>query len=263
MSIHADCKIIAVAIQKGGVGKTTVTRHVAHCLSAAGQRVLMIDLDPQSSLTAICSAVAGPDLADVLGDTQPGKLGLADVIRAVGPGLDIAPASIRLAQTESGLVLRRAREYVLRRALEPVVGNYDYILIDCPPALGMLLSNALIASQWVIVPVLLDAMSLHSIGLFLDSLSAMQGDYPTVARLLGTVIARSTGRTTLAREMLAEMTSRPELRLFQTIIPATVRVEEAALMSQPIHEYDPTSPAALAYGELTKEVIDRGKEIIR
>lgn len=219
----------------------------------------MIDLDPQSSLTAICGPGTGPDLADVMGDTEPGKLTLAAVIKNVGPRLDLVPASIRLAQTESGLVLRRAREYVLQRALEPVAGNYDYILIDCPPALGMLLSNALIASSWVIVPVLLDAMSLHSIGLFLDSLSAMQGDYPTVARLLGTVIARSTGRTTLAREMLAEMTSRPELRLFQTIIPSTVRVEEAALMNQSIHEYDPTSPAALAYNQLTKEIISRGK----
>lgn len=219
----------------------------------------MIDLDPQSSLTAITGQHTGPGLADVLGDTQAGKLGMAAVIRTVGPRLDIAPASIRLAQTESGLVLRRAREYVLQRALEPVMANYDYILIDCPPALGMLLSNALIAARWVIVPALLDAMSLHSIGLFLDSLSAMQADYPAVAELLGTVIARSSGRTTLAREMLAEMASRPELRLFQTIIPATVRVEEAALMGQPIHGYDPASPAAAAYDNLTKEIIDRGK----
>lgn len=263
MSLHRVCKIIAVAMQKGGVGKTTVTRHLAHCLSVAGHRVLMVDLDAQGSLTSICGISAGPDLADVLGDTQPGKLALTDIIRNVSPRLDLAPASIALAQTESGLVVRRAREYVLQRALEPVSGNYDYILIDCPPALGMLLSNALIAAQWVIVPVLLDAMSLHSVGLFLDNLSALQGDYPTVAKLLGTVIARSSTRTTLAREMLELMSSRPELKLFRTAIPTTVRMDEAALMNQPIHVYDHTSPAALAYTELTKEIIDRGKEIIR
>ena len=251
-------KIIAIALQKGGVAKTTVTRHLGQSIAQAGRRVLLVDLDPQASLTSIVGAIGeAGSMFDVLGDVEAGWDDVIPIIEKVDDRLDIAPAHADLAHTDAGLVLRRAREYVLRRSLGTVVDRYDYILLDCPPSLGLLLSNALIAAQWVIIPTLLDSMSLKSIGLFLDTLDAMERDYPDVAGILGTVAVAADMRTVLARAMLEELRGRERLRMFDTVIPATVRFPEAALMQQSIFAYAPDHAGAVAFEELTRELLSR------
>ena len=258
---------VAVALQKGGVGKTTICRHIGHCIAAQGLRCLMIDLDPQGSLTDIATpAQEAPPatvatMADVMGANEAGTGDLLPIIRSVSPGLDLAPSGIGLSLTESALILRRAREYILQRATEGIAGNYDYILIDCPPAFGLLLTNAIMAADWVVMPVLLDAMSLGSAGLFLRTLADMQADYPqAAARLLGSVANRANIYTVLGRDMLSAMRGRADLMLFDAIIPATVKIEEAALLKTTINDYEPQSAAAVAFDELTKELIARGKQ---
>lgn len=251
-------KIIAIALQKGGVAKTTVTRHLGQGIAKAGRRVLLVDLDPQASLTNIVGARAeAGSMFDVLGDVEAGWDDVVPIVEKVDERLDIAPAHADLAHTDAGLVLRRAREYVLRRSLGTVAARYDYILVDCPPSLGLLLSNALIAAQWVIIPTLLDSMSLKSIGLFLDTLDAMARDYPDVAGILGTVAVAADMRTVLARTMLEELRGRERLRMFDTVIPATVRFPEAALMQQSIFAYEPDHAGAVAFEELTRELLSR------
>lgn len=250
--------VIAVALQKGGTGKTTVCRHLGHCLSTRGHKTLMIDLDPQHSLTNIIGATVAGTMAAVMGNAEPGTGKIAPIIVPVSAGLDLAPGGIGLALTESALILRRAREHILSRAIEQIAGNYDYILIDCPPALGLLLTNALLAARWVIVPTGLDSMSLDSIALFMGTMADLRADYPQAAELLGVVVNRANTYTVLGRDMLTAMRGRADLWLFDAIIPATVRLEEAALLKQPLHTYEPTNAAALAFNALTDEVINRG-----
>ncbi len=250
--------VISIANQKGGVNKTTITRNLGHFLSIAHGPVLLIDLDAQGSLTGM----AGIDpqaghMATVLGDIGAGTGDLTAIIQPITEQLSIAPADIALAQTESTLILKDEREYLLKRALAPVQDRFAYILIDCPPSLGLLVTNALLASQWVIIPTHLDAMAIGGVALFMRNLTATQDDYPDCAQLIGTVATQVDLRTVLAREMLDTLRARADLNLFTTVLPATVRFREAALLQQSIADYDPHGSGTQAYQAFTQEVIAR------
>lgn len=251
-------QVIAIANQKGGVGKTTTALNAGAAFARRGQRVLLIDLDPQSSLTMLLGKDAPEaNLAHVLGITQRGTATLPTIIQPVSEHLDLAPSDILLSRTELGLVVRSAREAQLKRALELVVGQYDYILIDAPPSLGLLTINALMAAQWVIVPTLLDIISLRGVGLFMETLAEVQSDYGQSAQLLGVVPTMADLRTVHAQQVLTALRERPDFRVFNTVIPRTVRFADAALLSQALSTYDPKNPGAQAYEALAEEVLHR------
>lgn len=250
--------IIAFANQKGGVGKTTSVLNSGWALAQLQRRVLLVDLDPQASLTAMLGIEAvDANLGSVLGITQRGTADIASIIRPIGQNLDLAPGDILLSRTELGLVVRAAREHQLARVLAPLDGQYDLILIDAPPSLGMLTINALVAAQWVIIPTLLDALALRGLGLFVETLAEVQTDYQHVAQVLGVLPTLADLRTVHARDILAALRSRSDLRVFDAIIPRSIRFSEAALAQQPIAQYDPTNTGAAAYAALAEEILHR------
>ena len=253
--------ILLIANQKGGVGKTTTVVNLAAALAQLGQKLLMVDLDPQASLTLnLGFEDEEHNLANVLGITERGTKGITDIIRPVGDHIDIAPGDILLSRTELGLVVRPAREYQLLRALEPVVSQYDLIVIDAPPSLGLLVVNALMAAQWVLVPTQLDTIALRGLGLFIETMSEMEAEYGRCARLLGVLATMTDLRPVHARDVLTVLQQRKDLRTFTTTVPRTIRFSEAIAAKQSLVEYEPTHPGALAYTTLAQEILGRVAE---
>lgn len=227
-------KILAIANQKGGVGKTTTTLNLGACLAALGRHVLLCDLDPQSSLTlSTVGDSSGRSLAEVLGDSQPGKLALSKVIRNLSPGVDLVPGDMALARSELGLVTRYKREDVLKRALATAQG-YDLAIIDSPPSLGLLTINGLAAADAVICPTLPTALDLRGVGLFLDSLEDIRNNElnPTL-KLLGILITQYDPRLTLHRSAMADI-QKAGLPLFPVAIGKSIRAAATAGAGQPL-----------------------------
>ena len=250
--------IIAVANQKGGVGKTTTVLNIATEIAAVGKRVLMVDVDPQSSLTTTLGINASEEnLAHVLGVIEKGTQNIGDILWQINETLDIAPGDILLSRTELGLVVRNAREQQLLRALSPVLSNYDYILLDCPPSLGLLTVNALVAATWVLVPTLLDVLALRGLSLFVETLSEIRQDYGKAAELLGVLPTITDVRTVHARQILEGLQEREDLRLFDAMVPRSIRFSEAALKRQAIKDYDPLYQGTVAYKRVAEEVLQR------
>lgn len=250
--------IIAIANQKGGVGKTTTTLNLGQALADVAGPVLLIDLDPQASLTAMLG-INAPDanMATVLGVVEKGTGDIPAIIQPLGPNLDLAPSDILLSRTELGLVVRKANEQQLARSLVSLGQRYRYILIDSPPSLGLLTINALVAAASAIVPTQLSSMDLRGLGLFVETLSETQADYGKAARLLGVLATRAEQRTLHAREVLAALRSQSALRLFDTIVPETVKFRDAAANKQALADYDRSHAGAAAYAALAQEVIRR------
>jgi chromosome partitioning protein len=253
--------ILLIANQKGGVGKTTTVVNVAAALAHLGQKTLMVDLDPQASLTLnLGFEDEENNLANVLGITERGTKVITDIIRPVADTLDLAPGDILLSRTELGLVVRPAREYQLLRALEPVLSQYDLIVIDAPPSLGLLVVNALMAAQWVLVPTQLDTLALRGLGLFIETMSEMEAEYGRCARLLGVLATMTDLRPVHARDVLTVLQQRADLRTFTTTVPRTIRFSEAIAARQSLVDYEPTHPGALAYTMLAQEILGRVAE---
>ena len=252
--------ILSIANQKGGVGKTTTALNLSAELAQMGARVLMIDADPQSTLTLALGATdEANNLATVLGVTDRGTGDMEAIIKPIRDNLDLAPGDILLSRTEIALVVRPARETQLANALA-TAGGYDWIVIDVPPSLGLITVNALLASELVIVPTMLSTFDLRGVNLFLDTLAEMQVDYGRCAALCGVLACMVDLRPTHARDVLSVLSERPQLKLFETTIPASIRFREASALGQPIAEYDPDHPGTTAYQKLAQEVITRGKE---
>ena len=250
----APMKIIAIANQKGGVGKTATAAALGDLLAQRGRRVLLLDLDPQSSLTQGLGIDAhGASLAEVIGGAKRGPLTIQQIIKPLGDRLDIAPADIALAGCEMGMIERLGRENIVKATLRDLQG-YDVVIIDCPPALSLLTVNGLIAAHGVIVPTLPAAADLRGVRLFIDTLNQIRNDgLNPLLELIGVLFVQYDPRLNahvLASDELAAA-GWPVIGM----IPRSVKVQESSAALQPVTRYDPASKPAQAYIELEKEII--------
>lgn len=247
-------KTIAIAVQKGGTGKTTTAFNVAYELSEKGKRVLLVDLDPQANLTTdLTSMTFDKTIADVFGDRYPGKLTLADVRYTYSGKLDFIPGSIDLAQSEMYLSGRLGRENILKKALVPIAEPYDFCLIDTPPSLGLLTINALSAASSVLVPILPAAHDIHSLQLFLQTIQDMKDINPELS-LLGVILNRYDKRLQLHRQAAEELRA-AGLPLVEPFITQSVRITEATGDHKPLLKYDPKNPNNEAYSVIADLII--------
>lgn len=254
-----NTKIISVLNQKGGVGKTTTAINLATYLSKANKKVLLVDADPQGNATSGIGLDKGALTATLCDVMVSG----ADVNKVVLPtpfkNLYILPTDARLASSEIDISSRPEREKILQKALSGLSSNFDYIIIDCPPALGLLTINALVASSQVLIPVQAEYYALEGLSQLLQVMQQVQKLHNPNLELVGVVVTMHDKRNALSRQVYDEVGKHFGDKLFVTVIPRNVRLAEAPSYGQPISEYDKWSKGAKAYKSLAKEIMERSK----
>ena len=255
---HGPARIIAMCNQKGGVGKTTTTINLGAALARYGRRVLAVDFDPQGALSAGLGVVAHdvPTIYDLmLGHEKDPRA----VIQQTGtPNLDVIPANIDLSAAEVHLVSEVAREQILAGVLRKIVDDYDVILIDCQPSLGLLTVNALTASHGVLIPLACEYFALRGVALLIETIEKVKDRLNPQLELDGIIATMYDPRTLHAREVLERVVHTFDDRVFDTVIGRTVKLPDASVAAKPILEYAPTNAAAEAYLQLARELVDRG-----
>lgn len=248
-------KILAVANQKGGVGKTTTSVNLSACLAYLGRKVLLVDTDPQGNATSGVGIDKG-EIDECIYDVLVEDVDARKVIKQSNiENLEVIPSTIQLAGAEIELVPTISREIRLKRALEKVVDLYDYIIIDCPPSLGLLTINALTAANAVLIPVQCEYYALEGLSQLLNTVRLVQKHLNNHLTIEGVLLTMLDARTNLGLQVIEEVKKYFQDKVFQTIIPRNVRLGEAPSHGKPIIIYDPKSRGAEVYLELAKEVM--------
>lgn len=254
-------RVIAIANQKGGVAKTTTTLNAAHALAQLGHRVLMVDFDPQSSLTVALQfdmRHLGRSVYHALFEDDATTL--ADIIRPTSmKGVEIAPASIELSKAERQLIHEINREHALAHTLAPVRDRYDYVLIDCPPSLGILTTNALAAADAVLIPIESDYLALKGAQLLLDTIETVRRKLQPKLTILGVLVTKYDARTAHGKDMLREIGQAFGNLVLDTPVRLSVRAKDATAAGKSILAFDPKSPLAASYVALANQIVAYAK----
>lgn len=247
-------KIVVFANQKGGVGKTTTAVNLGAYLAEMGRRILLVDFDPQgNSSSGLGVQAKGRGIYEVIS----GRVPIAQAIRGTSVGnLSIIPSDIQLTGATIELIELDGKEYVLKGALKSVQEQFDYIFIDCPPSLGILTVNGLVAGEYVIIPLQCEYFALEGLSLLLKTIQRIQQGYNRELKIGGILFTMYDIRTRLAHEVVQEVTSFFKEKVFRTIIPRNVRLSEAPSFSKPISQYDPECIGARSYRKLAEEVLE-------
>lgn len=259
LDTHGLARIISMVNQKGGVGKTTSTINLGAALAEVGRRVLLVDFDPQGALSAGFGANPHELELTVYNVMMDRKVNVRDVILETGvPNVDLLPANIDLSAAEVQLVNEVAREQVLASALRAVENDYDVILIDCQPSLGLLTVNALTASHGVIIPLICEFFALRAVALLVDSIEKVQDRLNPKLEIDGVLATMFDSRTLHSKEVLARIVDAFGDKVFDTVIKRTVKFPDASVSAEPILSYASNHPGADAYRQLARELISRG-----
>lgn len=254
-------KAIAIFNQKGGVGKTTTNINLGACLALKGERVLIVDIDPQGNTTSgigITKRTLKNTLYDVLVNED------FDIRKAIintkTKNLDILPASVDLAGAEIELVNIEGREKRLKKAIDAARNDYDYILIDCPPSLGLLTINSLTAVDSVLIPIQCEFYALEGVSQLMNTISLVKKNMNKNLEIEGVILSMFDGRTNLSLQVVQEVKKYFGAKIYRTVIPRNVRLAEAPSYGMPIIKYDPTSKGAKAYMSFANEFLERERQ---
>ena len=248
-------RIIAIANQKGGVGKTTTTVNLAACLAEAGKRVLVIDMDPQGNTTS-GFGIEKDSIENTVYQVLIGECDLAEAIQTTAvKRLDIVTSNINLTGAEIELLNVEEKEYILRKEAEAVENRYDYIIIDCPPSLNMLTVNAMTTADTVLIPIQCEYYALEGLSQLMYTIDLVKNRLNEDLMVEGVVFTMYDSRTNLSAQVVENVRDNLEYNIYNTIIPRNVRLAEAPSYGMPITVYDPKSAGAESYRKLAKEVI--------
>lgn len=254
-------KIIAVTNQKGGVGKTTTAINIAAALAAVGRRVLLVDLDPQANATVGCG-VERRQLAQTVYQVLLGQSTVSDTMVATDSGFDLLPAESALAGAQAELTGHDENDTRRLKSSLAVVGSYDFILIDCPPALNILTLNALVAAHSILIPVQCEYYALEGLSGLDETFHRVKESANRDLMIEGVVRTMYDGRNSLTNEVSAQLRQHYGSLLYETVIPRNVRLAEAPSFGKSVIDYDPNCQGALAYRDLAREMLDKGESSI-
>jgi chromosome partitioning protein len=258
LSSHGPARIIAMCNQKGGVGKTTTAINLASALAGYGRKVLVVDFDPQGALSAGLGVVAH-DIKTIYDLMVEKDLNVEEVIVQTSvKNLDVIPANIDLSAAEVQLVNEVAREQILARILRPILGEYDVIIIDCQPSLGLLTVNALTAAHGVLIPLNCEFFALRGVALLIETIEKVRDRLNPAIKLDGILATMYDPRTLHAREVVERLYEAFGDQVFDTIVNRTVKFPDATIAALPITEFAPTSDAAEYYRTVARELVARG-----
>lgn len=250
-------RIIAVANQKGGVGKTTTSINLAACLAEKGKKVLAVDMDPQGNLTSGVG-VDKDSVEKSIYELIIGEVDIKEVInKEVLENLDIIPTSIDLSAAEIELIGVDDKEYILRNAIDQVKDQYDFVIIDCPPSLSMLTINAMTTADSVIVPIQCEYYALEGLSQLIHTVELVKDRLNSKLEIEGVVFTMYDARTNLSLQVVENVKDNLQQNIYKTIIPRNIRLAEAPSYGLPINKYDPKSTGAESYMRLADEVIER------
>lgn len=250
-------RIIAIANQKGGVGKTTTAINLSACLAEKGQRVLVVDIDPQGNTTSGLG-IAKDNVDNTIYEVMLQEIDISDAIcKDIFENLDIIPSNVNLAGAEIDLIDIENREYILKNAINTVRNNYDYVILDCPPSLSMLTVNAMTAADTVLVPIQCEYYALEGLTQLIHTINLVKKKLNPLLELEGVVFTMYDSRTNLSLQVVENVKDNLKQNIYKTIIPRNIRLAEAPNHGLPINKYDTKSSGAESYRMLADEVMSR------